>query len=347
MFGSLLALLAPECQRLSAQPDSANSQQRSGGQAPAKKAAAARQLFQEFCSKCHGMNGKGDQARSLFPEIPDFTAVSWHKQRSEALLQTSILNGKGKNMPSFAGKIDKDQSRALVGHVRAFAPGYQKAGPEKEDKKQESSPSGFEEEFRRLQEEMDKLTTQFRELSKDLPAKRLSKPAKSSLTPSQASTKAATGATAAPELFRQHCTKCHGVDGSGSGVRPRLPSLPKFNDMDWQSRRNDARLMASILDGKGKEMPPWRGKITEEQVRGLVAHIRALGRTQPQMIQGKTEPVEPAEVEPQGVEQLIGWLGSPAVVHFPIALLTAAAAAELLRMVSGRHSLNVENGESK
>jgi mono/diheme cytochrome c family protein/uncharacterized membrane protein len=50
-----------------------------------------------------------------------------------------------------------------------------------------------------------------------------------------------------------------------------------------------------------------------------------------------------AEPTPAYFQQLIGWLGrfhSP-VVHFPIALLTAAALAEMLRMVTGLPSLEV------
>src|SRR5271157_446620 len=81
------------------------------------------------------------------------------------------------------------------------------------------------------------------------------------------------------ELFRQHCTKCHGADGTGSQVRSCYPEIPDFTNAPWQARRADARLMASILDGKGSEMPPQRGRISEEQARGLVAHVRGFAPT--------------------------------------------------------------------
>jgi hypothetical protein len=38
-------------------------------------------------------------------------------------------------------------------------------------------------------------------------------------------------------------------------------------------------LLASILDGKGTAMPPVRGKISEEQARGLVAYIKSFAPT--------------------------------------------------------------------
>src|SRR5271166_3788148 len=81
------------------------------------------------------------------------------------------------------------------------------------------------------------------------------------------------------ELFRQICTKCHGADGTGSAARSCLPEIPDFTSAPWQARRADARLMASILDGKGSDMPPQRGKLGEEQVRSLVAYVRAFAPT--------------------------------------------------------------------
>ena len=58
-----------------------------------------------------------------------------------------------------------------------------------------------------------------------------------------------------------------------------LPEIPDFTSAPWQVRRADARLMASILDGKGSDMPPQGGKISEEQARGLVAHVRGFAPT--------------------------------------------------------------------
>jgi mono/diheme cytochrome c family protein/uncharacterized membrane protein len=154
---------------------------------------------------------------------------------------------------------------------------------------------------------------------------------------------AATGTPAARELFRQRCVRCHGADGTGSRFRRRQPDIPDFTDPAWQARRSDAQLLAGILDGKGEEMPPWRGKISEEQARGLVAYVRAFPPTtgrSGQEEQGAPTPAEPAEEKPPRgfFGKLILWLGKshPAAVHFPIALLTAAAVAELLRLATRR-----------
>jgi mono/diheme cytochrome c family protein/uncharacterized membrane protein len=339
------------------QSDSSGSQQRSASRASAQGAAkipAARALFRQHCAKCHGADGTGSRSRRRLSEIPDFTTAAWQARRSDAQLLASILDGKGQAMPSWRGKVNEEQARGLVAQVRAFAPTTDKSGPEKQ--KGATSPSGFEEEFRRLQEEMGELQKHSHELSEGSAGGERSKPSEPSqrsppdkpsesaprLAPAKPSGPAAAGAPTARELFRKHCVKCHGADGTGSRSR-RLPEIPDFTAAAWQARRSDAQLLASILDGKGKAMPPWRGKISKEQARGLGAYVRAFapatgrsGREEQQV----PDPAKPAEAEPPGgfFEGLIQWLGKchPATVHFPIALLTAAAVAELLRLTTGK-----------
>jgi mono/diheme cytochrome c family protein len=96
---------------------------------------------------------------------------------------------------------------------------------------------------------------------------------------SRPSALAAGTTTAIRELFRQHCAKCHGADGKGSAVRSCMPEIPDFTAARWQERRREAQLKASVLDGKGADMPAWRAKVSEEQVRDLVAHVRAVAPT--------------------------------------------------------------------
>jgi hypothetical protein len=135
--------------------------------------------------------------------------------------------------------------------------------------------------------------------------------------------------------------RCHGADGTGSRVRRRQPEIPDFTDPAWQARRSDAQLLAGILDGKGEEMPPSRGKISEDLARGLVAYVREFAPTAERS--GREGQEAPTQAEPAGAKspsgffgKLIRWLGRshPAAVHFPIALLTAAAVAELPRLVT-------------
>jgi mono/diheme cytochrome c family protein/uncharacterized membrane protein len=301
--------------------------------------AAGRELFRKQCVKCHGADGTGGPARSLHPEIPDFTAAAWQGQRNDTQLRESILGGKGKIMPSFRGKISAEQARTLVTHVRTFvgAKGKQKS------EKQASSTS-FDEEMRRLQKELGDLKKEMEVLRRQLDdahrERERATPPQSSPGSSRSEASAApSGANhASGQLFRKHCVKCHGADGSGRPVRKLQPQIPDFRSTAWQARHTDTQLLTSIRDGKNKEMPAWRGKISDEQARGLVTHVRAFAPTS----EG-SEPEEQEEAEedvpPKGfLARLISWLGMfhPPAVHFPIALLGAAAVAEMLRMITGK-----------
>jgi mono/diheme cytochrome c family protein/uncharacterized membrane protein len=264
----------------------------------------------------------------------------------------SILDGKGDEMPSWRAKLSEKQARGLVAYIRAFTRNAER--PEQVEPK-EPTPGTFEERRRRLEKQMDELKKEFREASEgsaedrpkpseNLPRPPPSKPAVPS--PRSASSNSYTPAVAATptdrEVFRRHCAKCHGEDGTGTTMRGRQPELPNFADPAWQARQRDAQLLASILDGKGKRMPSWWAKLSEEQARGLVAYVRTFASRPDRPGQGGQDeplPDELVEAELPGgfFEKLLGWLGQfhPPTVHFPIALLTAAAVAELLRLALG------------
>jgi mono/diheme cytochrome c family protein len=76
----------------------------------------------------------------------------------------------------------------------------------------------------------------------------------------------------AASLFRRYCQDCHGANGAG---RAGVVEIPNFTSRASQEKREDADLLVSILDGKGTGMPAFQDRLSEAQVRGLVAHIRA------------------------------------------------------------------------
>jgi mono/diheme cytochrome c family protein/uncharacterized membrane protein len=146
------------------------------------------------------------------------------------------------------------------------------------------------------------------------------------------------------QLFRRYCSKCHGGDGTGRRASDRLADIPDFTDPSWQARRSDSELLASILDGQGTGMPPFRGKLNEDQADALLARVRAFGSAE-EHARGEqpSSDASEASLSSQGfLEKLIGWLGNfhPPAVGFPIALLVAAALAELLRMATGHPSFD-------
>jgi mono/diheme cytochrome c family protein len=216
------------------------------------------------------MNGKGDPMRRKAPEIPDFTDVNWQKKRADADLLASILDGKGLGMPPAPVDVEEEQAQGLLAYVRAFAPTTRRT----------PSLSDPDKEFAALKKQLRELQREFNELSKPRPAITHRKPAESSKSAGGAVLLLAREDDARRQLFEQHCAKCHGPDGSGSRARRRYPDIPDFTDPGWQAQHSDAQMLASILDGKGAEMPALSHDISQEQARALLPYIRALGVSQ-------------------------------------------------------------------
>ena len=77
-------------------------------------------------------------------------------------------------------------------------------------------------------------------------------------------------------LFKAKCAICHGPDGAG-----KTPMGEKLNVRDLHSadvqKQADAALSQMIAQGKGK-MPAFNQKLSDDQIKLLVAHIRELGK---------------------------------------------------------------------
>ena len=118
-------------------------------------------LYRRYCQNCHGADGKG--GGGAVKDVPNFTQVSWQQQRTDLQLLVTILEGKGSGMPSFGERLDEAKAKALVAHLRAFAPDRPK-GPAGGS----PAPAGetdFDRRYRQLQKELDELKRQMKELN--------------------------------------------------------------------------------------------------------------------------------------------------------------------------------------
>ena len=79
----------------------------------------------------------------------------------------------------------------------------------------------------------------------------------------------------AAAIYSAKCAKCHGSDGSGV-EKYKKKGQKAFTDAAWQKTRSDAQLSASITNGKGEAMAAWKGKLTPEEIKALVAYVRSL-----------------------------------------------------------------------
>jgi mono/diheme cytochrome c family protein len=74
--------------------------------------------------------------------------------------------------------------------------------------------------------------------------------------------------------FKAKCGACHGADGSGQTTMGKKFNLRDLRSPDVQKQSN-ADLTKIITDGKEK-MPSYNGKLTDAEIKGLIAHIRSL-----------------------------------------------------------------------
>ena len=78
-------------------------------------------------------------------------------------------------------------------------------------------------------------------------------------------------ASTAP-TFIKNCASCHGERGQGI----KAVGTPNFQDPAFQKRITEAEISIAIHNGKGGIMPAWSGKLTENQISGLVSYVRSL-----------------------------------------------------------------------
>jgi cytochrome c6 len=78
-------------------------------------------------------------------------------------------------------------------------------------------------------------------------------------------------------LFKAKCAACHAADGSGNSATGKALATPDLRSEEVQ-KQTDAQLIDSIANGKGKKMPAYKGKLTDDQVKQLVGYIRELGK---------------------------------------------------------------------
>jgi len=78
-------------------------------------------------------------------------------------------------------------------------------------------------------------------------------------------------------VYASKCAICHGKDGRGTAAW-RAKGQPDFSDAKWQKATTDAQITAATKNGKGKSMPAFKAKLTDEEIAAVVARVRAFGK---------------------------------------------------------------------
>ena len=87
---------------------------------------------------------------------------------------------------------------------------------------------------------------------------------------------AARGAT----LYQRYCRGCHGEDGRG-GAHTFMPHIQNLTRKDYIEFLPDGFLFTVITEGgaavgKSGYMPAWRGTLSEQDIKDVIAFIRTL-----------------------------------------------------------------------
>jgi mono/diheme cytochrome c family protein len=80
--------------------------------------------------------------------------------------------------------------------------------------------------------------------------------------------------TGGADLYKAKCVLCHGGDGLATTPMAKNMKVLSFKD-PAMVKASDSQFIASTTNGKGK-MPAYKGKLTDAQIKDVVAYIRTL-----------------------------------------------------------------------
>jgi cytochrome c6 len=76
------------------------------------------------------------------------------------------------------------------------------------------------------------------------------------------------------DIYKTKCAMCHGADGQGATPAGKALKAASFKNPTIVSA-SDAELITVVTKGKNK-MPPNAGKLTDAQIKAVVAYVRTL-----------------------------------------------------------------------
>ena len=82
------------------------------------------------------------------------------------------------------------------------------------------------------------------------------------------------------KLYKRFCRGCHGDDGRG-GAHTFMPHIDSLTKKDYIDFVPDSYLYLVIAEGgeavgKNAYMPAWNVKFTDQDIKDVIAHLRAM-----------------------------------------------------------------------
>jgi mono/diheme cytochrome c family protein len=94
---------------------------------PEQERRVVMNLFNRYCIRCHGVDGRGVWD---IPDVPDFTNLTWQATRPDAYRTRVILEGRGAVMPAFRGTLTLEEACAMARYLHTFVPGTELSKPD-------------------------------------------------------------------------------------------------------------------------------------------------------------------------------------------------------------------------
>jgi cytochrome c553 len=85
----------------------------------------------------------------------------------------------------------------------------------------------------------------------------------------------------AKAAYDKQCAKCHGPDGKGQTKMGKQAGAKDYTDPKVQAEITDERATKAMKEGvkiKGKEVMKPAENLSEEEMKALIAHIRAFAK---------------------------------------------------------------------
>jgi mono/diheme cytochrome c family protein len=76
------------------------------------------------------------------------------------------------------------------------------------------------------------------------------------------------------DTYKAKCAMCHGADGLAATPMAKNLKVLSFKAPEMV-KATDAQFLASTTNGKGK-MPAYKGKLTDAQIKDVLAYVRTL-----------------------------------------------------------------------
>lgn len=81
------------------------------------------------------------------------------------------------------------------------------------------------------------------------------------------------GQNATEALYKAKCQMCHGEKGMADSGAGKSMKVKPVSDPDVK-KMNEAQMVEAVKNGMGK-MQPYKGKLTDAQIKDVVGHFRA------------------------------------------------------------------------